>query len=275
MGVKWRKDPKGAYGAKVAPLRTLIDFLKHITSLPSIPSLLPRSLTEPRTYVASNHSISHDAPQVPSDGVVTAWNLSWNVIVNIHRFEVELGRPVFFDQDYIGSFCEWLTLGPTQNMQPHNGNVTIQLTRSPSITVNLKYLRMTPKGRVSLTGDNVLEWHSISKQVYPMSTEHTYQVGDWVWEYTRDDDRVVRQFRRKGEATATQDNTRAPKLAPAWRGPWQVTEIPPEVSITIVDPMVGGRSRKVHVRDSPTHGQTSLDKGVILIETIMPSTKAL
>ncbi|OTA63105.1 hypothetical protein K449DRAFT_394406 [Hypoxylon sp. EC38] len=44
--------------------------------------------------------IAPDAPHTPRDGVIVAWNLSWNVVVDTHRTKLDLDRPIFIDQGY-------------------------------------------------------------------------------------------------------------------------------------------------------------------------------
>ncbi|OTA89603.1 hypothetical protein M434DRAFT_103954 [Hypoxylon sp. CO27-5] len=120
-------------------------------------------------------SIVPGALLMTSDEVAVAWGLPWSTVVDIHYFEVELGRPVFFEQGYIGSFCVWPVLMTTQHLQARNEDTVIQLTRTQSITVNLKYHRMSPRNRASLTGDDVLEWHDIAKEFIRQDMPQPYR----------------------------------------------------------------------------------------------------
>lgn len=81
------------------------------------------------------------------------------------------------------------------------------------------------------------------------STTHGYQKKDWVWEYVKDRDRRIRQFRRNGPGPDLNDDSRAPKLLPTWIGPLEIYRVVSDVSVEVVDPIKKSKPRKVHVNN--------------------------
>jgi hypothetical protein len=60
---------------------------------------------------------------------------------------------------------------------------------------------------------------------------------------------LIRQTRSRGPEKAEFNDSRAPKLRPKWRGPFEVVAIISEVSLKIVEPIRKRRARKVHINN--------------------------
>ncbi|OTA55132.1 hypothetical protein K449DRAFT_438962 [Hypoxylon sp. EC38] len=92
--------------------------------------------------------IAPDTTQIPMDGVIIAWNLPWNIVMDIHRIELNLGRLIFFDQGYIHTFCEWptLTMTPTTH---HTMGTSVHGPDIVSTTHHYKFYSalLTPNGQ--------------------------------------------------------------------------------------------------------------------------------